>query len=231
MKKVLSFIVIALLAFAISPKAYAAPPKTTSSSAFVNYNSIKVTAGKKSGVTGYKFYRSMSKNGTYTLVKTQASNVFTNTGLGFNKDYFYKVRTYKTTTKTVTRKVRGKKVKVKVPSTSLSGYSAVSSAKTKLNTPAISVKQINENVDISTGEIDEDTGEPIVNTSVVSKYVITIKTVTAGADAYRIYRSANNSTWTFVGETNATTFTDTSNQIGSRISYYRVYAWRKSGAT
>ena len=68
-------------------------PSTTvvSSTAGVN---VKWTA--VSGATGYEVYRCTSKGGEYNKVKTTSGNVFDNTSLTVNKEYYYKVRAYRT---------------------------------------------------------------------------------------------------------------------------------------
>ena len=60
--------------------------------------SIKIRWDKVDGVTGYKIYRSTSKNGAYKCVATVSSknNSYTNTGLISGTTYYYKVRAYKT---------------------------------------------------------------------------------------------------------------------------------------
>ncbi|HCT92539.1 MAG TPA: hypothetical protein DF613_14350 [Lachnospiraceae bacterium] len=61
------------------------------------YNKIRVSWEKMNGVTGYLVYRSTSKNGTYTKIKTakSADSLYTtNTGLTCGTTYYYKVRAY-----------------------------------------------------------------------------------------------------------------------------------------
>ncbi|CAM4118241.1 S8 family serine peptidase [Mesobacillus thioparans] len=67
--------------------------------------SIKVSWSKVNGASGYKIYRSTSKSGKYSLVKTVTSGKttsYTNTKLKKGQTYYYKVRAYRT--------VSGKKV-------------------------------------------------------------------------------------------------------------------------
>ena len=49
-------------------------------------------------MTGYKIYRSTSKNGTYKYIATVSSknNTYTNKGLISGTTYYYKIRAYKT---------------------------------------------------------------------------------------------------------------------------------------
>jgi len=49
------------------------------------------------GATGYEISRSTTTTGTYALVGTvEGSNIYTNTGLTFNRTYYYKIRAYRT---------------------------------------------------------------------------------------------------------------------------------------
>ena len=73
---------------------------------------LKVTAGSKkatiswkkiSGATGYEIYMATSKNGTYkkiATIKKAATVKYTKTGLTKGKTYYFKVRAYKTVSKT-----------------------------------------------------------------------------------------------------------------------------------
>ena len=60
--------------------------------------SIKIRWNQISKVTGYKIYRSTSKNGTYKYIATVSSknNTYTNKGLISGTTYYYKIRAYKT---------------------------------------------------------------------------------------------------------------------------------------
>jgi len=64
-----------------------------------NYNGTSITLywGKSNGAEGYQVYRSTSKEGTYTLVKTIKSGdtlKWKDTELSKTKNYYYKVRAY-----------------------------------------------------------------------------------------------------------------------------------------
>ena len=52
---------------------------------------IKVSWAKVSGAAKYKVYRSTSKSGTYTLLKTVTGTSYTDTTAKANKGYYYKV--------------------------------------------------------------------------------------------------------------------------------------------
>lgn len=58
------------------------------------YNSLKLSWTLSSGANGYEVWRSTSSNGTYTLVASTSSTVFTNSWLETNTTYYYKVRAY-----------------------------------------------------------------------------------------------------------------------------------------
>ena len=73
--------------------------------------SISLSSGKRkayikwnkiSGANGYEIYRSTSKNGKYSKIKTLTGTSYTNCNLSSKKVYYYKVRAY--------RNVNGKKV-------------------------------------------------------------------------------------------------------------------------
>ncbi|MGN0140856.1 MAG: leucine-rich repeat protein, partial [Roseburia sp.] len=62
------------------------------------YNSVKVSWSSIKGVSGYKIYRSTSKNGKYSLVKTIKewdTTSYKDTKLTTGKAYYYKVTPYK----------------------------------------------------------------------------------------------------------------------------------------
>lgn len=73
------------------------PPKTVKA-ATASYNSAKITWSEAPGVAGYVIYRSTSKNGTYTKIKTVAggsTTSYTDAKLASGKTYYYKVRAYR----------------------------------------------------------------------------------------------------------------------------------------
>lgn len=62
-------------------------------------DSLKIRWGKEYGVTGYIIYRSTSKDGKYTNIATvsnNSSNTYTDKKLISGKNYYYKIRAYKT---------------------------------------------------------------------------------------------------------------------------------------
>lgn len=55
---------------------------------------LKTSWNKIEGVTGYKIYRSTSKNSGYTLIKTTSENSYVDTKVSNGKTYYYKVLAY-----------------------------------------------------------------------------------------------------------------------------------------
>ncbi|MGG0176395.1 fibronectin type III domain-containing protein [Gottfriedia acidiceleris] len=92
---------------------------TSVKAASSSYNSVKTSWAAVSGASGYEVYRATSSTGTYSKVGTTTSTSYNNTGLTFNKLYYYKIRSYRMIGST---KVYG-------------NYSSVVSAKPVLSTP------------------------------------------------------------------------------------------------
>ncbi len=67
-------------------------PKVTASG---GVRAATVRWNKVGAASGYQVYRATSKNGTYRRVKSTTSTSYTNSGLGRNKNYYYKVRAYR----------------------------------------------------------------------------------------------------------------------------------------
>lgn len=64
----------------------------------VDYKTNKVSWNKVSGANGYRIYRSTSKTGTYSKIKTTTKSTTTSwldTGLKPGKGYYYKIRPYR----------------------------------------------------------------------------------------------------------------------------------------
>ena len=55
------------------------------------YNSLALSWKKVSGAAGYEIYRAVSKNGSYTKVKTVSTTSYTDTKRTTGKQYYYKV--------------------------------------------------------------------------------------------------------------------------------------------
>lgn len=63
------------------------------------YNKLKLTWGKADKADGYEITRAVSQNGNYTLIKTIAdasTTTYIDSGLTTGKNYYYKVRAYRT---------------------------------------------------------------------------------------------------------------------------------------
>lgn len=86
----------------------------------IAYNKVKVSWPVAEGVDGYAVYRATSKSGKYTLKKSTTKTEYVNSGVKYNKTYYYKVRGYKV--------IDGEKVYTK--------YSSPASAKAKVASPA-----------------------------------------------------------------------------------------------
>ena len=74
-------------------------PKTPTSpkAASASYKSIKISwTGVSGPVSGYAVYRSESKTGTYTYLKSTTSTSCTDSSVKTGKTYYYKVRAYQT---------------------------------------------------------------------------------------------------------------------------------------
>lgn len=59
------------------------------------YNSARLTWTAVSGASGYEVYRKLWSTGVLSLVSTQTTASFLNSGLATNKTYYYKVRAYR----------------------------------------------------------------------------------------------------------------------------------------
>ncbi|MGX8773683.1 MAG: fibronectin type III domain-containing protein [Bacillota bacterium] len=69
---------------------------TPTVSAISSKTGVNVKWAKVSGATGYEVYRATSQNGSYSKVKSTKKLSFSNTSLKTNKEYYYKVRAYRT---------------------------------------------------------------------------------------------------------------------------------------
>ena len=65
------------------------------------YHSAKLSWRSVKGASGYQVYRSASKNGKYKKVKTTKAKSWTDRNLTTGKTYYYKVRAYKKSEKTI----------------------------------------------------------------------------------------------------------------------------------
>ncbi len=71
-------------------------PKPTVNVVKSGAKSIKISWSKFRYASGYKVYRSTSKNGTYKVIKTTVGTSYLDSGLTGGKTYYYKVRVFRT---------------------------------------------------------------------------------------------------------------------------------------
>ncbi|UEL47597.1 fibronectin type III domain-containing protein [Terrisporobacter hibernicus] len=85
-------------------KIYSSYSNTVSAKPVLKTPNVTLKAGSKkitikwikiNGAKGYKIYRSTSKNGKYSLIKTTTSSSYTNSKLKKGGRYYYKVRAYR----------------------------------------------------------------------------------------------------------------------------------------
>ena len=141
---------------------------TTAKASSASYNSNKVTWSKVSGASGYVIYRSTSKDGTYSALKTIASGntvSFTDSSLTTGKTYYYKVRAYRT--------VNGKKV--------YSSYSSVVSAKPNLKAPSISLSTTSKKATTKWSKITGANGYEVYRATSKDGSYSKVKTITSGS--------------------------------------------------
>ena len=98
------------------------PTPTNIKAVSAGARSIKVSWQKVTGADGYQIWRSTKRNGSYTKIKTAATNTssYTDKNLTNKKTYYYKVKAY--------RKVDGKDVESK--------FSTIAGRKAALSKPA-----------------------------------------------------------------------------------------------
>ena len=133
-----------------------------------SYNSNKITWKKVSGASGYEVYRSNSKSGKYSKVKTITSGStlnYTNTGLTTGTTYYYKVRAYRT--------VNGKKV--------YSSYSSIVSAKPTLKTPSVKLTSGSRKATVKWGKVAGASGYEVYRATSKSGKYSKVKTVGSGS--------------------------------------------------
>lgn len=161
---------------------------------------VTLSYSKVQGADGYKLYRASTINGTYQYVGTSKSQTYIDTGLEYNKPYYYKVRAYKN--------VNGKKVHSKY-SNKLTIYASFHKVELK-------VKSTTENsVVLSWDKVKGANKSSSLNAGSI-------------AEKYKIYRSdSKNGTYEYIGIVTGTTFEDRDVQPGGTY-YYRVRAYKKT---
>jgi len=159
----------------------------------VTYDNAKLTWSAVAGRTKYEVYRSTEQNGTYTKVAETTSTSYRVKGLMPGTTYYYKVRAYRTVSKT---RVYG-------------DYSPVA----VVTTPAILSPASLNAVPASFNSVKLTWG------------------AVAGRTKYEVYRSTEqNGTYTKVGETASTHYTDKKASPGTTY-YYKVRAYRTVNKT
>lgn len=73
-----------------------APKRTTITKLEKSDNSVVISWKSVSEVSGYEVYRSTKKDGSYTKIKVVTGTQYTSTGLKKGTNYYFKIRTYKT---------------------------------------------------------------------------------------------------------------------------------------
>ena len=130
--------------------------------------SITMSWKKVTGATGYEVYRSTSKNGKYSKVKTTTSTSLKNGKLSRGKTYYYKVRAYKTINGT---KLYGK-------------FSSVKAMGTKPKTPSIELRSGNKKAKVIWKKISGVSGYEVYMSASSSGAYSKIKTSGSKNTAY-----------------------------------------------
>ena len=143
-------------------------PSTNLSAKLNSYNSIKLTWNKVSGINGYEIYRSTSKTGKYSLIKTITSastTSYTNTKLTTGKTYYYKIRSYKVSNN---KNLYG-------------NFSSIVSAKPQLSTPSITLSSGSKKAYIKWKKIAGASGYEIYRATSKNGTYSKIKTITSSS--------------------------------------------------
>lgn len=141
----------------------------TVKAASAGYNSIKISWNKVGDANGYIVYRSTSKTGTFTGIKTITNGStlsFTNTGLTCGKTYYYMVRAYVN--------VNGERM--------VSDDSSICSATPKLTVPTVTLKSAGYNkIKVSWTKVTGANGYEIYRATSKTAAQKLVKTVTSGS--------------------------------------------------
>jgi fibronectin type 3 domain-containing protein len=144
---------------AISAKTLPGTPTLTLSSP--SYTSVQVDWAAVSGVTGYEVWRSTGTSTTYTLIKSQTTVGFQNTGLVFNTRYNYKVRAYRLVG---TTKVYG-------------SYSVITSQVTQVSAPSVLSESTFDSITLNWAAVSGANGyEVAIATSEGGPYTVSLQT-------------------------------------------------------
>ncbi|MDD5879494.1 MAG: fibronectin type III domain-containing protein [Clostridiales bacterium] len=129
---------------------------------------IKVSWNKVYGANGYELYRSTSKDGKYSKVKTITDGKtlsFDDTKLETGRTYYYKIRAYKT--------INNKKV--------YSDYSSVVSTTLKLSKPSVTLSSAYRKIYVKWKKVNDASGYEVYRASSKNGKYSKVKTITKGS--------------------------------------------------
>ena len=126
-----------------------------------SYTSIQVDWAAVNGVTGYEIWRSTGTSTYYTLIKSQTTVGFLNTGLVFNTRYNYKIRAYKLVG---TVKVYG-------------AYSTITSQTTQVSAPSVLSESTFDSITLNWAAVSGANGyEVAIATSENGPFTVSLQT-------------------------------------------------------
>ena len=120
------------------------------------------------GANGYELYRSTSKDGKYSKVKTITDGKtlsFDDTKLETGRTYYYKIRAYKT--------INNKKV--------YSDYSSVVSTTLKLSKPSVTLSSAYRKICVKWKKVNDASGYEVYRASSKNGKYSKVKTITKGS--------------------------------------------------
>jgi len=126
------------------------------------YTSIKMQYSVISGASGYEIYRASTVSGTFAYLTRTTATSYINTGLSYNKYYYYKVRAYRY-----------------VGSTRIYGaFSVVVGARACLTTPTFTLTRINDSsIKVACGTMSGATGFEVYRSTTLSGTYALIKSL------------------------------------------------------
>jgi N-acetylmuramoyl-L-alanine amidase len=131
----------------------------------ISYTKNKIRWEMSQGASGYQVYRSQSKYGTYTKVKTTSEFEMIDSGLACGSVYYYKVRAYRTTTAGV----------------KYSAFTAVNPAKPIPTKPVLAALSGVKKANLTWNTISGAHGYQIYRTTGSSGTWTKVKTITTGS--------------------------------------------------
>ena len=116
------------------------PTPTSMSAISSSYNSVQVSWGAVTGVSGYEIWRSTTSTGTYTQAGSTGITVsYNNTGLTNNTTYYFKVRAYTLVGTTKVYSAYSPIVSAKPVLASPTGIKSISTGYNSINTSWVAV--------------------------------------------------------------------------------------------